>query len=181
MHNLGDALCATGSDDGLEQAIQAYRQALTVRDRNTLPQEWAQTLARLGRALLRRTRGERAENVAEAIRCLQLAMDVQVHEQWVQTAIDLAVAYRVRLESDPPEACEQALNLLRTARPVAMQAGRSITRARLEQNLGALFACRPWGCRAENLRRARECYRLALAYLRRDLYPQAPSGAVYEA
>ena len=85
----------------LAEAVAAYRQALEVRTRETLPQDWAQTQNNLGIALREqgiRTGGERGTQLlAEAVTAYRQALEVYTREtlpqQWAQTHNNLAKAY----------------------------------------------------------------------------------------
>ena len=68
----------------LAEAVAAYRQALEVRTRETLPQDWAMTQNNLGNALRDqgiRTGGERGiQLLAEAVAAYRQALEVRTRE-----------------------------------------------------------------------------------------------------
>ncbi len=105
--------------DHLMAAIQAYRQALDVRTRPDLPQDWAMTQNNLGSALAEqgtRTGGERGTQLlAEAVTAYRQALEVRTAEAlpmgWAQTQRNLAKALLV-LE-DWPQAVLSYRQLLR--------------------------------------------------------------------
>ncbi len=102
----------------LAEAVAAYRQALEVYTRETLPQDWATTQNNLGIALGDqgiRTGGERGTQLlAEAVAAYRQALEVCTREtlppQWAQTHNNLAKAY-VALE-DWPNAAASYTNVL---------------------------------------------------------------------
>jgi tetratricopeptide (TPR) repeat protein len=102
----------------LAEAVAAYRQALEVRTRETLPQQWATPQNNLGVALGDqgiRTGGERGTQLlAEAVAAYRQALEVRTREtlppQWAQTHDNLAKAY-VALE-DWPNAAASYTNVL---------------------------------------------------------------------
>jgi tetratricopeptide (TPR) repeat protein len=102
----------------LAESVAAYRQALEVYTRETLPQQWAMTQNNLGIALRDqgiRTGGERGTQLlAEAVAAYRQALEVHTREtlppQWAQTHDNLAKAY-VALE-DWPNAAASYVNVL---------------------------------------------------------------------
>ena len=87
----------------LAEAVEAFRQALAVRTRDHLPQQWAQTQSNLGGALARlgeRQRGaEGVRRLAEAAEAFRQALAVYTRDdlpqQWAQTQNDLGLALRM--------------------------------------------------------------------------------------
>jgi CHAT domain-containing protein/tetratricopeptide (TPR) repeat protein len=90
-------------EDNLEQAIEYYQQALTVRTSEALPLQWAETIENLGNAYRERIRGDRENNLEQAIQCYQQALQVRTREalplQWAKTMGNLAIAYSFRILS----------------------------------------------------------------------------------
>jgi TPR repeat protein len=68
-----------------------------VYTRQAYPEQWARTQNNLGNAYLERIRGERAENLEQAIFHYQQALDVYTRqaypEQWARTQNNLGNAY----------------------------------------------------------------------------------------
>src|SRR5215210_6163785 len=68
QNNLGDALRRLGERESgmarLEEAVEAYRAALTERTRERVPLQWAMTQNNLGNALLARRARARARHGA---------------------------------------------------------------------------------------------------------------------
>ncbi|MDT9186888.1 MAG: CHAT domain-containing protein, partial [Limnospira sp. PMC 894.15] len=82
-------------------AIGCYQVALEVYTRTAFPEDWARTHNNLGNAYWRRIRGERADNIEEAIRCCQAALEVYTRtafpESWARTQMNLGNAYSDRI------------------------------------------------------------------------------------
>ena len=84
----------------LAEAVAAYREALTVRTKEQLPQDWAATQNNLGNVLLEqgtRTGGEAGkELIRQAINAFELASQIRTREalpvQWEQTMGSLKTA-----------------------------------------------------------------------------------------
>ena len=76
--------------NNLEDAIKAFEAALTIRTREALPKDWAQTQHNLGDAYADRIQGSRADNLEAAIRAFEAALTVRTRE-----------AFPARLGHDP--------------------------------------------------------------------------------
>ena len=83
-----------------DEAMQAYREALTVHTKAQLPQQWASTQYNLGTVLLNqgmRTGGEAGKAlIREAIHAYELALQIRTRDalpvQWEQTMHNLKIA-----------------------------------------------------------------------------------------
>jgi tetratricopeptide (TPR) repeat protein len=102
--NLGAAyqeqmLIRGDGEESLKAAIAAYRVALRVRTRKTLPKQWATTKNNLGNAYLYLKSGNQTQNLKRAISCYKTAMKVRTFEDeeyrkdWAQTITNLGNAY----------------------------------------------------------------------------------------
>ena len=112
--NLGNALTRLGERQRgaerarLAEAVEAYRQALTVYTRDDLPQQWALTQNNLGNALARL--GERqggaegAQRLAEAVDAYRLALTVRTRDHfpqdWAATQDNLGIVLQIQLRLD---------------------------------------------------------------------------------
>ena len=86
----------------LNEAVEAYRQALTVRTRDDLPQDWARTQNNLGIALW--ALGERLggpeglRRLSEAVEAYRQALTVHTRDDlpqdWATTQNNLGIALR---------------------------------------------------------------------------------------
>ncbi len=101
QNHLGNALQTLGERESgtmhLEEALAAYRAALTERPRERVPLDWAMTQNNLGNALLRL--GERdsgVERLTEAVSTYRAALAVRTRERmpldWATTQTNLGAA-----------------------------------------------------------------------------------------
>ena len=125
QNNLGNAYLARirGEPDeyniertekNIEKAIKHFQQALEVRTRQVLPEEWAQTQNNLGNAYLVRVRNDQAEiNIEKAIDHFQRALEVRTLEEfpedWAQSQRNLAVGYAERIRGALVDNVEKAI------------------------------------------------------------------------
>jgi hypothetical protein len=89
----------------LAEAVAAFRQALTIRTRDHLPQDWARTQNNLGAVLA--SLGERqggadgARRLAEAVQAYRQALTVRTREalpqQWARTQHNLGNALQIQI------------------------------------------------------------------------------------
>jgi hypothetical protein len=115
QYNLGSALAGLGErQEGpegtrkLAEAVEAFQQALTVRTRDTLPQDWAMTQYNLGIALKilgeRQGGAEGARWLAEAVEAYRLALAVYTHDslpqQWAMTLKNLGRVLQIQIRRD---------------------------------------------------------------------------------
>jgi tetratricopeptide (TPR) repeat protein len=123
QNNLGAALQSLGERQGgaegaqlLAEAVEAFRQALTVRTRADLPLHWATTQVNLGAAL--RSLGERqggaegARRLNEAVAAFRQALTVRTRDvlpqQWAATQYNLGIALQIQIRLDGfPKGLEQ--------------------------------------------------------------------------
>ena len=103
---LDDQVTRTGGETTtrfLAEAVTAYREALTVRTKETLPQDWAMTQNNLGTVL--RTQGWRTGDEAgkeltrQAITAYELALQIITRDalpvQWEETMRDITTAKKM--------------------------------------------------------------------------------------
>ncbi len=116
QNNLGNALWRLGERESgtarLEEAVAAYRAALTERTRERVPLDWAATQNNLGNAL--QTLGELESGTArleEAIAAFRAALTERTRErvpfQWAMSTGNLAVAQRALAERTGDAQMEQ--------------------------------------------------------------------------
>jgi len=83
------------------------------------PEQWAKTLIDLGNAYTERIRGDRSENLEQAIAAYQSALQVFTREafpkQWAKTLINLGNAYTKRIRGDRLENLEIAIAAYQSA------------------------------------------------------------------
>jgi hypothetical protein len=103
LTRMGERLAGAEGARRLEEAVAAYRAALTVYTREALPQDWAMTQNNLGTALTRM--GEReggtegARRLAEAVEAYRQALTVRTRDalpgQWAATQHNLGATLQV--------------------------------------------------------------------------------------
>lgn len=81
--------------------------------REALPIEWAEAKMNLASAYRNRIRGDRVNNIEEAIRCYDQVLEVITREtlplEWATTRMNLASAYTDRIRGDRTENMEKAI------------------------------------------------------------------------
>jgi Flp pilus assembly protein TadD len=122
--------------------------------------DWAQTTHNLASAYTDRQRGDRAENIEQAIALYRQALEVCTREarpvDWAQTTHNLANAYAFRQRGDRAENIEQAIALYRQALEVCTREARPYDWAQITNSLASAYTNRQRGDRAENLEQARK-------------------------
>ena len=130
----------------------------------------------LGAAYSERIRGERAENLEQAIGHYQQALEVYTREafpeQWAGTHNNLGNAYRSRIRGERAENLEQAIRHYEQALEVRTREAFPEQWATTHNNLGAAYGNRIRGERAENLEQAVRHYQQALEMYTREAFPQ---------
>jgi tetratricopeptide (TPR) repeat protein len=111
QNNLGAALQELGIRRGgkegaalLAQAVQAHRNALEIRTKQDLPQQWAETQNNLGAALqelgIRRVGKEGAALLAQAVQAYRNALEIRTKQdlpqQWATTQNNLGTALKAK-------------------------------------------------------------------------------------
>jgi tetratricopeptide (TPR) repeat protein len=153
-----------------------YQQALEVYTRQAYPEDWAMTQNNLGNAYRNRIRGERAENLEQAIFHYRQALEVYTRqaypEQWARTQNNLGNAYRNRIRGERAENLEQAIFHYQQALDVYTRQAYPEQWAMTQNNLGNAYLERIRGERAENLEQAIFHYQQALEVYTRQAYPE---------
>jgi tetratricopeptide (TPR) repeat protein len=144
--------------------------------RQAYPEDWARTQNNLGNAYRNRIRGERAENLEQAIFHYQQALEVRTRqaypEQWAATQNNLGNAYSERIRGERAENLEQAIFHYQQALEVLTRQAYPEDWARTQNNLGEAYQNRVRGERAENLEQAIFHFQQALEVLTRQAYPE---------
>ena len=157
QNNLGNALSSLGERESgtarLEEAVAAYRAALTERTRERVPLDWAATQNNLGNALS--NLGERESGTArleEAVAAFRAALTERTRERvpyrWAQTHENLAIAFRVLATRTTGNA---RLACLRSACGGGRARSRCIARATPRMTSGRRNGCarRSWPSRRQ--------------------------------
>jgi len=162
--------------NNIEIAIACYESALTVRTKDTLPQDWAMTQNNLAAAYSDRIKGSRADNLERAIACYESALTVRTKdalpEQWAMTQNNLAAAYYDRIKGSRADNLERAITCYESALTVYTKDALPEQWAMTQNNLAAAYYDRIKGSRADNLERAIACYESALTVYTKDALPE---------
>ncbi|MCG9884536.1 MAG: CHAT domain-containing protein, partial [Cyanobacteria bacterium] len=123
-----------------------------------------------------RIRGERAENLEQAITAYQRALEVYTRkafpENWATTQNNLANAYRNRIRGEQGENLEQAITASEQALEVHTREAFPENWAMHQNNLANAYGDRIRGERAENLEQAITAYERALEVRTRESFPK---------
>ena len=160
--------------NNLEVAITGYKIVLNNRKRGS--DYWGQTQNNLAIAYYSRIRGEKAENIENAIASYTAALGVFTREtfseQWAQTQNNLAAAYYSRIRGEKAENIEQAIAFYTATLEVRTRDAFPEQWAQTQNNLATAYYSRIRGEKAENIELAIKCYTLALEVLTLDAFPQ---------
>ncbi|MGK7901529.1 MAG: CHAT domain-containing protein, partial [Hormoscilla sp.] len=156
--------------------IAAYGQALSVWTFEAFPKEWATAQNNLGLAYSDRIKGDKAENIEQAIAALGLALSVYTFEafplDWALTQNNLGSAYWQRIKGDKAENIEQAIAAYGQVLSVLTKEAYSQSWALTQNNLGTAYDNRIKGDKAENIEQAIAAYSQALSVLTKEAFPQ---------
>jgi CHAT domain-containing protein len=122
-----------------------------------------------------RIRGERADNLEQAIAASTLALQVYTREafpqQWAMTQNNLAIAYLYRIRGERADNLEQAIAASTLALQVYTREAFPQEWAMTQNNLATAYRDRIRGERADNLEQAIAAYQLALQVRTREAFP----------
>jgi CHAT domain-containing protein len=123
----------------------------------------------------KRIRGDKAENLEQALACYQDALQVRTFDafpvDWSTTQNNLGDSYLNRIRGDKAENLELALACLREALKVYTFDAFPVEWAMTQNNLGDSYLNRIRGDKAENLELALACYQNALKVYTFDAFP----------
>jgi tetratricopeptide (TPR) repeat protein len=129
----------------------------------------------LANAYYSRIRGERAENIEQAITSYQQALQVFTRqafpENWARTQMNLANAYCDRIRGERAENIEQAITSYQQALQVFTPQAFPEDWARTQHNLANAYRDRVRGEETENLKQAIALYKEASQVFTREAYP----------
>ncbi|NCS29298.1 MAG: DUF3110 domain-containing protein [Microcystis aeruginosa F13-15] len=174
--HLANAYCNRIRGDKAEnqkKAIVCCQEALKVRTFNAFPQEWAATQNGLAiaysnsaSAYSNRMRGDKAENLEQAIFHYSEALKVRTFKEfpqdWAETQNNLANAYSDRMREDKAENLEQAIFHYSEALKVRTFDAFPQDWAMTQNNLAIAYFKRIRGDKAKNLEAAIAYYHNAL-------------------
>ena len=148
------------------------------------------TQSNLGAFYQDRIRGERAENLEEAIRHLEQALQVRTREafpmEWAMTQSNLGNAYGNRIRGESAQNLEEAIRHYEQALEVRKREAFPEDWAETQNNLAGVYGNRIRGERAQNLEEAIRHYEQALQVWTREAFPmnwamtQSNLGATYQ-
>jgi CHAT domain-containing protein len=172
--------------ENIDNAIEAAQAALTVRTREAEPEKWARGMNMLARLYRSRMRGSKIENSQRSVAALEDVISAFPRDkavgEWAQAQCGLAASYLSHPLLEAPEIAGRAI--------AASEACLGVSEQELPANLEWLvsasargpvltlladaLANREQGDRAENLERAIEAAKSALA-----LYPRGEAPALW--
>lgn len=163
-------------DDNLEIAITTYKIALTGLNRQTLPEELAQTKMKLGVAYFSRTIGDREENIEYAITHLKAALEIhnrdKYPEEWARTLMMLALVYGQRIRGDKARNIEQRIVCYEAALQIYTYQRFPKEWALIRQDLAHAYSNRVQGEAGTNVEKAIVGYQAALQVYTYELFPE---------
>ncbi|WP_414545997.1 CHAT domain-containing protein, partial [Nostoc sp. CCY0012] len=140
-----------------------------------LPIDWAMTQNNLANAYRERIKGDRADNIDQAIASYTAALTVRTREalpqQWAETQNNLGLAYRERIKGDKAENIEIAIAASTAALTVRTREALPIDWAMTQNNLANAYRERIKGDKAENIEIAIAAYTAALTVRTREALP----------
>ncbi|MEH2382064.1 MAG: CHAT domain-containing protein, partial [Nostoc sp.] len=149
--------------------------ALTVYTREALPQQWAMTQHNLANAYRDRIKGDRAENIENAIAASTAALTVYTREAlpiyWARMQNNLGLAYTDRIKGDRAENIENAIAASTRALTVYTREALPQYWAAMQHNLAVAYRERIKGDRAENIEIAIAASTAALTVYTREALP----------
>jgi CHAT domain-containing protein/tetratricopeptide (TPR) repeat protein len=150
----------------MPRRVGLCRQALNLVARNQNPQLWAALQVELGNSLFQNPKGNRSDNLEQAIKAYQDALTVKTQEampvDWAMTMNNLGIAYRDRIRGEKADNLEQAIKAYQDALTVRTQEAMPVDWAMTMNNLGLAYRDRIRGEKADNLEQAIKAYQDAL-------------------
>ncbi|MEH2354629.1 CHAT domain-containing protein, partial [Nostoc sp.] len=140
-----------------------------------LPIDWAATQNNLGLAYYSRIKGDRADNIEQAIAAYTAALTVRTREalpiDWAATQNNLGLAYYSRIKGDRADNIENAIAALTSALTVHTREALPIDWAMTPNNLANVYSERIKGDRADNIENAIAALTSALTVYTREALP----------
>ena len=159
----------------MEIAITGYEIVATVFTRETSPEQWGNLQNNLGTAYRDRIRGDKADNLENAIAAYIQALEVSTRTdfpvQWAMTQNNLGIAYFKRIRGDKADNLENAIAAYNEALKVRTRTDFPVDWATTQNNLGIAYCGRIRGDKADNLENAIAAYNEALKVKPRTDFP----------
>jgi CHAT domain-containing protein/tetratricopeptide (TPR) repeat protein len=160
--------------NNIEIAITGYQIVLSHRQPGS--EKWAQTQSNLANAYSLRIKGDRTNNIEQAIFYYQEALKVRTRdafpEQWATTQNNLAAAYYYTIRGDKAENIERAIAFFKVALEIRNRNDYPKEWAETNNNLGEAYRNRILGERGENIEQAITFYNAALQVHTREAFPE---------
>lgn len=165
----------------------AWEAALTVYTRDNSPQQWADLQSKLASAYIKRSGGDRVDQLERAVQALQAALTVFTREaypqRWADTRLNLALAYhnlatshREHSRGDTSDNIEQAIKHYHLALQMLSLIDVPAVQAIIEHDLGNAYRERGQGDQADNLEQAIRHFQLALKVMPDNSAPELWGG-----
>ncbi|PSN80007.1 hypothetical protein C8B47_08680, partial [filamentous cyanobacterium CCP4] len=146
-----------------------------VRTRETMPVDWAASMNNLALAYRRRIRGDRAQNIENAIDAHQQSLLVTTREampvDWAASMNNLALAYADRIRGDRAQNIEDAIDAYQQALQVRTREAMPVDWAKSMNNLALAYRDRIRGDRAQNIEDAIDALQQSLLVITREAMP----------
>jgi len=140
LNNMAQIFVTRGD---LDRALQLYQESLALKEQLGDVYGMATTQNNLAAAYAQRIRGDRAENIEQAIFHYQQALEVYTREAFSEqsavTQNNLANAYRNRIRGDRAENIEQAIFRYQQALITAREIGDKNSYSNISLELGKLY------------------------------------------
>ena len=111
--------------------------------RQAMPVEWAKVMMNLANAYNNRIRGDRAQNLEEAIAAYRQALEVLTRQampvEWATVMMNLANAYYYRIRGDRAQNLEEAIAAYRQALEVLTRQAMPVEWAQVMMNLANAY------------------------------------------
>ncbi len=151
----------------IEIAIASYKFVLEHCQENT--EDWAMTQSNLGGAYLYRIKGDKEENLEQAIAAFKATLTVYSKtafpHEWAAIQNNLGGAYLYRIKGDKEENMEEAIAAFNTATRILTKTAFPYKWATMQNNLGEAYCNRIKGNKGENLEKAIAAFNTATRIL----------------
>lgn len=175
---LGELYRKRGTDEGINQAIAAYKSVLQICNKTTNPFFWARAEDELGVAFCDLSKGNKMQNVKNGIDAYEKALEILTKDtfpsEWAQIQSDLGYAYTILAESDPGDKFEYAISACQLALTVVSETNFPGQWAAAEHNLGVAYTSfhKRWEHDSdESLKKAIEAFQASLRIFTETNHP----------
>ncbi|MEG4627932.1 CHAT domain-containing protein [Microcoleus sp. w1-18aA5] len=160
--------------NNIEIAITGYQ--IVLKNSEPGSENWAATQNNLATAYAKRIRGEKAQNIEQAMASYNKALSVYTRDafpqDWAMTQNNLGEAYYSRIRGEKAQNIEVAIASYTGALSVYTRDAFPENWALTQNNLAIAYRNRIRGEKAQNIERAIESYTAALTVYTRDAFPQ---------